>query len=470
MNAGPSNLSPPPLRKGIELKLLRLILVCSLLPAAAVAQETPAPTPSPSPAPRRFRVGGELKAHFRHSAFEEVKDLFPFPGFFLPPGQTEVFERTASKGSSLEVSTVNLIGEGDFTPDISARLEVHFLDVYNRNPTTSDDRIAVREAWLRFGRKYESLELAPKTTFYAEIGKAPRFSKQRLRRLESYGLWSTAVGRFEELQLELGGSAGKNVYWRAAVANGNPLFFRDPNALAGDNGTPERTPQPTPRPISGTRPIIESGFPILYDSKANDFSLNGKFQLGAGLGYRAKDEKDTQALDVLGWYFHRDLADAVAIHGSFYLGDLMLLRGVLFPLPFSGHNKSEYGINVEARRGEGRLFAQFVHQDIAKLVRRGFEIEVAWQFALNGLFASGDTSVINWIQPVVRFSNIGNKFEAPADYPAPSVAFDWRKYDLGVRVGIVRGLDFTAEYSRHDMIVPPKLHPDELLLTFRAAF
>jgi len=34
----------------------------------------------------------------------------------------------------------------------------------------------------------------------------------------------------------------------------------------------------------------------------------------------------------------------------------------------------------------------------------------------------------------------------------------------------VRGLDFTAEYSRIDMIVPPTLHPDELLLTFRAAF
>jgi hypothetical protein len=452
------------------LKLLHLILACLFLPVGALAQEGASPSPSPSPAPKKFRLGGELKAHFRHSAFEEVRDQFPFPDFFLPPGQTEVFERTASKGSSLEVSTVNFIGEGDFTPDISARVEVHFLDLYNRNPTTSDDRIAVREAWLRFGRKYEPLELAPKTSFYAEIGKAPRFSKPRVRRLESYGLWSTAVGRFEELQIELGGSAGRNVYWRAAVANGNPLFFRDPNALAGDNGTPERTPQPTPRPVSGTHPIIESGFPILYDSKANDFSLNGKFQVCAGLGYRARNASDTQALDVLGWYFHRSLADAVAIRGSFYLGDLTLLKGVLIPLDFSGRNKSEYGLNVEARRGDWRLFAQYVHQDIAKLVRSGFEIELAWQKSLNGLFASGDQSVINWIQPVVRFSNIGNRFDTPPAYPAPSVGFDWRKYDLGVRVGIIRGVDFTAEYARNDMIVPPKLHPDELLLTFRAAF
>lgn len=452
------------------MKVLRLILACSLLPAAVLAQESPAPEPSPSPAPKRFRLGGELKAHFRHSAFVEVKDQFPFPDFFLPPGQTEVFLRTPSEGSSFEVSTVNLIGEGDFTPDISARVEVHFLDVYNRNPTTSDDRIAVREAWLRFGHKYDSLEPAPKTSFYGLIGKAPRFSKQRLRRLESYGLWSTAVGRFEELQVELGGSVGRNLYWRAAVANGNPLFFRDPNALAGDNGTPERTPQPTPRPISGTRPIIESGFPILYDSKADDFDLNDRFQVGVGLGYRAKNAADTQAVDALVWYFHRDLADAAPIRGSFYLGDLTLLKGVLIPLAFSGRNKSEYGLNVEARRGEWRLFAQYVRQDIANLDRSGFEIELAWLKPLNGLFASGDQSVINWVQPVLRFSNISNDFETPTAYPAPSVGFDWRKYDIGVRVGIIRGMDFTAEYARHDMIVPPKEHPDELLLTFRAAF
>jgi hypothetical protein len=453
------------------LKILRLILACLLVSAAAVAQEPPpAPEPSPSPAPKRFRLGGELKAHFRHSAFAEVKDVFPFPDFFLPPGQIEVFLRTPQSGSSLEVSTVTLTGEGDFTPDISARVEVHFIDLYNRNPTTSDDRIAVREAWLRFGRKYEALEVAPKTSFYGEIGKAPRFTKPRLRRLESYGLWSTAVGRFEELQVELGGSLGRNAYWRAAVANGNPLFFRDPNALAGDNGTPERTPQPTPRPISGTRPIIESGFPILYDSKANDFSLNGKFQVGGGLGYRAKDDADTQAVDALAWYFHRNLADSVPIRGSFYLGDLTLLNGVLFPLPYSGRGKYEYGLNVEARRREWRLFGQYVRQSIAGLERSGFEVELAWQKPLNGLFASGDQSVINWIQPVVRFSNIGNDFEIPPAYPAPSVGFDWRKYDFGARVGIIRGVDFTAEYSRLDMIGAITQHPDELLVTFRAAF
>src|SRR6185503_20208617 len=159
-------------------------LAFSFVPAVVIAQGAapePSPEPSPTPALKRFRLGGELKTHFRHSSFVEVKDQFPFPDFFLPPGQTEVFERTASSGSSLEVSTFNLIGEGDFTPDISARVEVHFIDLYNRNPTTSDDKFTLREAWLRFGRKYEALDTAPGTSFYGEIGKAPRFTKRRVR-------------------------------------------------------------------------------------------------------------------------------------------------------------------------------------------------------------------------------------------------------------------------------------------------
>jgi len=451
----------------------RSAVLCTVLfvgGVAAAEDSAPEPAATPSPQPRRFRLGGELKVHFRHTAAEETQVFFPFPPSFLALDQTTVFERTVSKGNSFEVSTVTLIGEGDFTPDIAARLEVHFLDLYNRNPTSSDDRIATREAWIRFGRKPDGLEPAPGTTFYAQLGKAPRFARQRLRRMESYGLWGTAVGRFEELQLELGGSVGKNLYWRAQLANGNPLFFRDPNALAGDNGTPERQPQPTPRPISGTHPILQSGFPILYDAKAGDLDLDGNLQLGAGIGYRLKDAKGSQALDALAWYFHRELADAAPIRGSFYLGDIELLKGVLFPLPFSGRDKSEYGLNVEARRGELRLFAQYVHQDIAKLVRSGVEAELAWQIPLNGLFASGDTPVINWVQPVVRFSNINNRFDVPREYPAPSVGFDWRKYDLGVRVGIIRGMDFSAEFSHLDMVVPPTLHPDELLLTLRAGF
>src|SRR5258708_27512814 len=259
------------------------VLLAALLPAPVLTgeeqQPSATPTPEPTPAPKRFRLGGGLKANLRHSASEEVLVHFPFPPSFLAPGQTQVFERTTAQGSSVEVSNAALIGEGDFTPDISAKVEVHFLDLYNRNPTSSDDGIALREAWVRFGRKFEALELAPATSFYALAGKAPRFTKPRLRRLESYGLWGTAVGRFEELQVELGGSVGRNFYWRGQIANGNPLFFRDPNALAGDNGTPERTP-------NDVHPIFQSGFPILYDAKATDVNFSGRFQAGGGLRLR----------------------------------------------------------------------------------------------------------------------------------------------------------------------------------------
>src|SRR6185295_5146338 len=166
--------------------------------------------------------------------------------------------------------------------------------------------------------------VAPKTSFYGEIGKAPRFTKPRVRRLESYGLWSTAVGRFEELQVELGGSVGRNVYWRAAVASGNPLFFRDPNALAGDNGTPERQPGPAGQP-STPHPIYQSGFPILYDTKSNDLSSYGRPQIGVGLGARFL-HADGDGWDVLAWYFRRKLEDRVALRGTSYFGDIKLLQ------------------------------------------------------------------------------------------------------------------------------------------------
>jgi hypothetical protein len=54
-------------------------------------------------------------------------------------------------------------------------------------------------------------------------------------------------------------------------------------------------------------------------------------------------------------------------------------------------------------------------------------------------------------------------------YPAPSVGWVWKKYDFGVRVGIVRGIDVTAEYQRNTTWFDT-LHPDEALVTLRLAF
>jgi hypothetical protein len=375
---------------------------------------------------------------------------------------------TPDPGGSFEVSTVNLVGEGELTKDLFAKVEIHFIDLYNRNPTSTADEVRVREAWLRFGKKLEALKAPDGTTFYVQAGKAPRFAKQLTRRLESYGLWGTAVNRFEEIGVETGGSLGKVFYWRAAAANANPLFMRDPNALAGDNGTPDRTDferlEYSP---------YNSGFPILYDAQANDARLSGKAQVGGGLGLRLVSADGKKGIDVLGWVFHRKLAEHVSVDGTIYGGDLDLIDDVPAGTTgwIDGNDKTEAGVNLEARLGRLSAFGQYVRQDIAGLVRSGYEVEASYRFPTNGLFALGDQPWVNWIQPAVRVSRIANDFAAPAGYLAPSFAWDWAKYDFGVRVGIVRNVDLTVEYARNDMTTKKGvLHPDELLVTLRAGF
>jgi hypothetical protein len=445
-------------RSGSKTLLAALLLLFGAASASLSAAED-------ETAPPRFRLRAEVKTHFRSSRDVTFLDPFPFPPSFLPPGQTQFFLRTPQKGSSLEVSTINLIGEAHLDPNITGRVEVRVLDLYNRNPTSSDDRIQLHDAWVRFGRKFEPLtEQPPGATTYLLVGKALRFSSQRARQLESWGLWGTAVGRFEELQTELGGTLGPHFYWRSQFSNGNPLFFRDPNALAGDNGTPERVP-------GNVHPIYQSGFPILYDTKSNDLNGSGKFQVGGGLGTRWAMGEGA-GLDLLGWYFRRSMADTVDLRGTFYSGDIKLLLGPfdLFPLPIHGREKTEWGANVEARAGGLRLFAQYVNQKIAGLPRSGAEAELGWRAEIPGILV-GETPVGRWVEPVVRASFINNHFVAPPLYPAPSVAWDWRKYDLGVRAGIVPGIDLTAEYALNDVNTRPgTIHPDEVLITLRAAY
>jgi hypothetical protein len=117
------------------------------------------------------------------------------------------------------------------------------------------------------------------------------------------------------------------------------------------------------------------------------------------------------------------------------------------------------------------VYGQYVDQKIAELPRSGFEVEVAYEIPLNGLFAYRDASVGNWIQPVVRYSQITNDWETPVAFPGPSVGWDWKKIDVGLRFGIIRGVDLTAEYARNNAKSRVRdVHPDEFLATLRAAF
>jgi hypothetical protein len=346
---------------------------------------------------------------------------------------------------------------------VKGRIRVHFIDLYNRNPTSTDQPVNVKEAWVLLGKRTEFIDSANGSHIYALFGKAPKFERQPERNLESYGLVSTAFNRFEDFQLQLGGNVGEHVYWRAQVSSGNPVFFRDPNALAGDNGTDElRFPNP--------EPDLNSGFPILYDAEVEDVSSDD-FEVGGGVGFRWKSELDEYGIDLLAFYYQRDLADQKKLRGTFYEGDLDLLDGVGgIGLPISGREKKEYGGNIEARLKGLRIFFQGVHQELAGLERTGYEVEAAWKWSLPLIYATGGKQLFTFVQPVFRYSMMDNDFRASPLFVAPSTFWDWKKYDFGVRVGVVAGLDFTAEYTTHDITASQTVNIDEFLSTLRFRF
>lgn len=426
-----------------------------LLTGRVAAQEEVSPPPVTEEAPG-FRFGGEVKAGYRWSQAQEsaiLSQSFRVVGLM----------RTPDPGSSIEIQHLALTGEGELTPGVFAKFEVRFLDQYNRNPTSTDDKVFVRQAFVRFGDKPELLSGTKGSDAYLLFGMAPRFSKQTTRRLETYGLWGTAVGRFEQPQLEIGASFGNHVYARAMVGSGNPLFVRDTNVLAGDNlsdgpAEPDAT--------------YDVGFPILYDAKVSEVNLTGHIEKGFGLGAHWGGG-DKAGADILYWYFERRLAETARFKGSTWAGELNLLRDEEHPLPGEGDQRREWGVNLQAKTGGLRFFGQWVDQDLAGASRYGLEAEVAWIIRLSGLFLVGESPVGNWIQPTFRYSWIENRFTAPINYPRLSVVWPWKKYDFGLRFGLVRNVDLTAEYTFHQVFRTaslPNLPMKEFVLTLRTGF
>jgi hypothetical protein len=406
----------------------------------------------------QLRVSGEVKGHYRWSEL----DAFARPSFppsFVPQGRDQVLLRTVSPGPSIEVSKATLAFDVDFPRSVSARVKIDFIDLYDRNPTSSDHNVDVDEAYLRFGRKYESLDPMPGTHMYALFGKAPKFERQLFRRLESYGLVQTAFNRFNDLQLQLGGSVGEHLYFRAQVSNGNPTFFRDPNVLAGDNGV---VPPPDPDIT------FDSGFPIFYHAEVEEVAFDDNFEGGFGAGYRIASEDQERGVDVLGFYYRTTLSPAAKLHGTFYEGDLDLLDGAGSSLPISGDERKEWGFNLDGRWGGIEAFIQYVDEEAASLPRTGFEAEVGYNVVLGD---RGDPKALfTVVQPVVRYSRLDNEFVGPRDFVAPSVFWDWTKIDVGARVTILQNIDLTVEYAFHDIEASRPIHHDEFLTTLRFRF
>lgn len=413
--------------------------------------------------PKLFTIHGEVKGHYRNSKDSRFKPKFPFPPDFIPRGQTAVFERTVSPGSSFEVSVAALIVDLQPAEGITGRVRVNFIDLYNRNPVSTAPTVNVKEAWIQFGHRREFLESGNGSKIYLLFGKAPKFDRQPERNLESYGLAETAFNRFEDLQLQAGGDFTAHFYWRAQVSNGNPVFFRDPNALAGDNGSSDwRFPNPELH--------LNSGFPILYDAQIEDLSFQRRPELGAGLGLRFQSDSLDRGVDVMSFYYNRRLADRVDLHGTFYGGDLDLLNGIGgISLPIHGNKKIQYGANTQFRWNAVRVFGLFVHQDLAGLKRNGFEVETAVRFSLPPAHALGGKQLFPFIQPVFRFSILSNDFKNPL-FVAPSTFWDWKKFDFGVRLGIIQGVDLTTEFSTHRIRSATPVNEDEFLSTIRYRF
>jgi hypothetical protein len=418
----------------------------------------------------RLDFGLEAKAHYRDSDLNRFPVRFPFRPEQLPVGQAQGFEETVNAGSHFEVSTVSLFVNASWGEGLTGRAKIDFIDLHDRNPTSGDRTVDVDEAWIRFGREAEPATLADRGGLYLKIGKIPKFERQDDRHLESYGLVSTAFNRFEDAGAELGAHLGRHLYFKLSATAGNPVFLRDPNALAGDNGTDDLARFPNPDPE------LKTGVVILYDAEVEDLDVDGDLELGGGLGLRFADEAGRNGLDLLAWGFERTLADTVELEGTFYGGDLDLLDGPggLAPLPVTDDKKREVGGNVWLYLGGFSFFGQYVDQEIGGLPRTGIEGEIAWRFDLPLVWAVGDRQLFTFIAPAVRYSKLDNDFEfipgpGRVPSPAPSLAWDWEKIDAGLRLGIFSGVDLTVEYADNRFILASgaERENNELLSTLR---
>jgi hypothetical protein len=443
-----------------------VLVLCLAAPLRAQDQpapDAPAAQPEDGGGKPRLKWGLEGKANYRRSEENRFAVPFPFRPIDLPPGQTKGFEETVNAGSHLELSLLTLYLDGIWNESLKAHLKLDFISLYERNPTSTGVQTNVDEAWILFGREPGHALLAPRSGVYVKVGKFGKFERQNDRHLESYGLVSTAFNRIEDVGLELGADLGPHFYLKGSYTAGNPVFMRDPNALAGDNGTPELLqPNPDPR--------LKSGIVILYDARIQDLD-QGHPQTGLGLGWRTADPEGRNGIDVMAWGRERKLAKGGSIEGSFYGIDLDLLNGPgdAFPLAVKNDRKREAGANLWLYLGGFCFFGQYVDQDLAGLPRTGLEGEAAWSFDLPLVWSLGQQQLFPYIAPAVRYSKLDNKFRNPKVTPSPSFGWDWEKIDAGLRLGIVGGTDLTLEYANNDFILGSGAHRNnnEYLLTLR---
>ncbi|HYI07864.1 MAG TPA: hypothetical protein VEK57_02230 [Thermoanaerobaculia bacterium] len=403
----------------------------------------------------------ELRGNYRWSEDEFIPN--PFFDDDDPATPPEIFLRTPDPGSHVDLNVAEVQLDVFYGEWFQARAKIHAQGMHRRNPTSTDKQVDADELFVRIGQKPEFLDRPAGTSFFLQAGKFPKMERQPVRLLESYGLAATSFNRFEDIQLLAGGTVGRNFYWRFQAANGNPVFLRDPNALAGDNGTLDEK--------FNNIGDYHSGFPIIYHAETEDYVFNtSHVQLGEALGYRWQRDDGTLGFDLIVFHYERDLAEKEELTGTIYGGDIDLLDeggpagsnpDKINHLPITGsRKKEEIGARLFAEWHNATVIAQYTAQELAGLEREGMELELGYRLPWQ-------LGWIESIQPAVRASRLDNHFVGVGPFPAPSLFWDWNKIDFGVRVGLPRGLDVTAEYTVHDMTSRRPLGTRETLVTVR---
>ena len=409
-----------------------------------------------------FDFGYEIKTHYRHSDDSRFALIFP--------RRAEL--RTVDPGDHLELSAITLLSNLSYLDLVKFHVKVDFLDRYDRNSTSDDKDVDVDQLWLRIGKevKHGRLPEEDGRNLYLKLGKFEKSERQRDRHLESYGLVSTAFNRFEDQGLELGVDITSNFYVKGSWTSGNPVFIRDPNALAGDNGTSDA--------LQGN-PEVNSGVVVLYDAEVEDLEFNdNSMEYGFGLGYRFGNESATRTFDLFVFGYERDLQKKADLTGTRYGGDLDALDVRTDEVPalpedivlngLNDDSKQEYGVSLWVYFDNWTVFGQYVAQDIGGVDRNGWEVELSHKFYLPEVWSLFNNQVLADITPVFRYSFLDPNFKGPANFPAPSVFWEWEKIDIGVRIGIVSGLDLTVEYAFNEFERAGKdENNDEFLSTLR---
>lgn len=383
-----------------------------------------------------FDMRIEAFLNYRDSQDETVNLTFP-PGASM---------QTVDPGKHAEVSKITFQGRVQLSENWQASTKIDFIDKYERNPTSGDQKVDIDSLIVRYGTRHTHGLLPEKTTFYVQGGKFAGFERQEDRHLESYGLISTAFNRLEDIGFEAGVDLPVGFYAKASVTAGTPLFFRDPNALAGDNGVGL---------TGGDKAKYNGGMPVLYDAEVEIKDLSDNPEAALGLGWRWVNNTGVSRVNVLMFARERDLADTIELTGTDYGADLDFLAvepSELAPGTISstvgpaldGKKKKEAGANIWWYYDRFALFGQYVDQDVAGLKRDGWEVELSYAFP--GILG------LQSIMPVVRYSRLDPSFHVPDLYPGQAIDWEWEKVDYGVNFDVNKYVRLTVEYADNSFV------------------